>query len=106
MNNNSKFPLNIQILNIATNMGRVGGWVADSYKSKASLIARFMDETEDFVNELDNKNVSSRFIPTLIRFKKEFTALKSEKVNEKNKLAWAEKALTWANILQHRSKLA
>lgn len=106
MNTNSGFPLNIQILNVATNMGRIGGWVADSYDSKRKLIFRFLDETEVFVNDFAENKIPEEFEPTFERFKKEFAKLKSEKITEKNKLEWAERALTWANILQHRSKLA
>ena len=106
MSTNSAFPVNLQILNIATNMGRIGGWVFDSYESKRKLIIRFLDETDAFVKDLDNQKISKEFRPTLERFKEEFSKLKTEEVNNENRLAWAERALTWANILQHRASLA
>ena len=106
MSTNSAFPLNIQILNISTNMGRIGGWVADSYDSKHKLIFRFLNETEIFMNDLESETLSPDFEPTLERFKREFAKLKSEEITEENKMQWAERALTWANILQHRAKLA
>lgn len=99
-------PLDKQVLNISVNMARIAYWTADSLDTKKQLIAKFMDQTTGFVVDLNHQNISKNFIPTLLRFKKEFAKLKSEKITEKNRLAWAEKALTWANILQHRAKLA
>lgn len=106
MSTNTNFTPNIQVLNIATNMGRIGGWTFDSYDAKRKLITRFLDETDIFVRDLENEKISEKFRPTLEMFKKEFYRLKSEEVNQENKLAWAERALTWANILTHRAKLA
>ncbi len=103
--NQTDLPLDKQVLNISVNMARIAYWTADSLQTKKQLISRFIDQTNEFLTDLNNQEVSVEFIPTLERFKKEFKSLKSEKVNEENKLVWAEKALTWANILQHRAKL-
>lgn len=99
-------PLNLQILNISVNMARVSQWVFDSYDTKRELIQRFINQTEGYLNDLYYQDISADFKPTLERFKKEFQDLKSLNVNEENKRYWAEKALTWANILQHRARLA
>lgn len=99
-------PLDLQILNISVNLARISGWVFDDYGNKRILIEKFMDQTGSFIKDLSNQNISEKFKPTLSRFIKEFNNLKSQVITEKNKLYWAERALTWANILQHRAKLA
>lgn len=98
-------PVDKQVLNISVNMARIAYWTVDSLDTKKQLIAKFMDQTSKFVVDLNHQDISKNFIPTLLRFKKEFARLKSEKITEKNRLAWAERALTWANILAARSKL-
>lgn len=99
-------PLDKQILNVSVNMARLSEWVADSYISHKSLIDIFIGQTENYLNDLSDQNISEGFKPTLKRFQMEFEKLKSEVEDEKNRLYWAERALTWANILQHRAKLA
>lgn len=99
-------PLNLQILNIAVNMARISQWVFDSYDSKKELIQRFMSQTDNYLNDLYHQSISEGFKPTLERFTKEFKDLKNLNINKENKRYWAERALTWANILQHRAKLA
>lgn len=94
------------ILDISVNLARISEWVAESYEPHTKLINFFMKQNQKFLNELYILEVSSKFQPTLNRFKKEFQRLKRLKITEDNKLSWAEKALTWANILQHRAKLA
>lgn len=87
-------------------MGRLSEWIADSYVSRKSLIDIFIQQTESYLNDLSDQSVSESFKPTLIRFQMEFEKLKEDIEDEKKKLYWAERALTWANILQHRAKLA
>lgn len=99
-------PLDKQILNISVNMARLSEWIADSYIGHKSLVDIFINQTENYLVDLSDQNISESFKPTLIRFQIEFEKLRAEIENEKNKLYWAEKALTWANILQHRAKLA
>lgn len=99
-------PLNLQVLNISVNLSRISQWVFESYELKKQLINKFLDQTESYLNDLVNQNISEEFKPTLDRFTAEFKKLKKQTINEENKLLWAEKALTWANILQHRAKLA
>ncbi len=88
------------ILNIAVNFGRLSRFSQEGRKKR---IKQFLDQTQQYLNQLDNIQVSDRFKPTLDRFKQELALLKKEPVTTYD---WAEKALTWANILQHRAKLA
>lgn len=102
----SDLPVDKQILNISVNMARLSEWIADSYASRKPLIDIFIKQTETYLNDLSDLNISENFKPTLVRFQMEFERLRNEVKNEKEKLYWAERTLTWANILQHRAKLA
>ena len=102
---NSDFPLDVQIMNIAMNMARIGNWVADCYEDKKDLIKRIIQETDTFMYDLPSQSISKNFKPTLDKFSSEFEQLKKEHITKKNRLFWAERALTWANILQHRARL-
>lgn len=95
-----------KLLDISLNLARVGNWTADSYDDKKNLIDRFIKQTQDYINEVPEEDLSSDMRVVFDRFKNEFKRLKSEKINKSNKDVWAETALTWANILQHRSSLA
>ena len=99
-------PLNLQVLNISVNLSRLSQWVYEGYDKRAVLIDKFLEQTKNYLKDLEKQNVSENFKPTLGRVKKEFSSLKKQTITEKNKLVWAETALTWANILQHRAKLA
>lgn len=103
---NSDFPLDIQIMNISMNMARIGNWVADCYEDKKDLIKKIIQENEHFLFDLQSQNISKDFKLTLNKFNREFKNLKKEPITKKNKALWAERALTWANILQHRARLA
>ncbi|MDD5416223.1 MAG: hypothetical protein PHE48_04445 [Candidatus Daviesbacteria bacterium] len=99
-------PLDKQILNVSVNMARLSEWIADSYISHKSLIDIFIKQTENYLDDLSDQNISEDFKPTLIKFQADFKKFRNEVKNEKEKLYWAERILTWANILQHRAKLA
>lgn len=99
-------PLDKQVLNISVNLARIAYWTADSFELKKQLIARFMEQTDSYLADLSAETVSAQFEPTLKRFNKEFKRLKLEEITGNNKLEWAERALTWANILTARAKLA
>ena len=99
-------PLNLQILNISVNLSRISQWAFDSYNTKRELIQKFMKQTENYTKDLHDQKINRYFLPTLERFESEFKDLKRLEINEENKRYWAEKTLTWANILQHRAKLA
>lgn len=87
-------------LNIAVNLGRLSRWAMEG---KEVRIQQFILETEGYLKQLENTPKSKRFQPTFNSFKKQFQKLKS---NVKFNQEWAEDALTWANILAHRAKLA
>lgn len=87
-------------LNIAVNLGRVSRWAIEG---KTFRIQRFLEDTEIYLKELDQAQKSPKFINTYNSFKKKFNSLKD---NKKYDAVWAEDALTWANILTHRAKLA
>lgn len=88
------------ILNIAVNLGRLSRWAMEGKKAR---IEQFLVETQDYLNELEKAPKSTQFNKTFSSFKHKFQELKS---NPKLDDAWAEDALTWANILTHRAKLA
>lgn len=88
------------VLNIAVNLGRLARW---STERRTERVTQFLKETEQYLDQLESVEVSEKFKPTLNRFRQELVILKKEKVYTYD---WAERALTWANILQHRAKLA
>ncbi|MBI2040024.1 hypothetical protein HYT18_03045 [Candidatus Microgenomates bacterium] len=98
-------PVNLQILNISVNLSRLSKWVYEGYDKRTELIDRFMKQTENYLADLDKQKISKDFKPTLERVRSEFSYLKKT-LNSQDKRFWAEKALTWANILIHRAKLA
>lgn len=87
-------------LNIAVNMGRLCRWVMEGRNERVN---QFLKETENYLDSLEHAAKSERFMPTFTAFKSKFFELKNK---EKKDKIWAEDALTWANILQHRAKLA
>ncbi|MEK7559446.1 MAG: hypothetical protein AAB521_04010 [Patescibacteria group bacterium] len=89
-----------KVLDISVNLARVSDWILTP--EKKNRVDQFMEETKQFVDELSKENLSDRFKPTFEQFKKEFVKLLDERLTA-DKEEWAEKALTWANILQHRS---
>ncbi len=95
-----------RLLDIAMNLARIGNWTADAYAQKTALINRFMKQTNDYIHEVSSSQLSKEITPLFQRFKNEFEALQKEKITLQTKDIWAERALTWANILQHRAKLA
>lgn len=88
------------VLNIAVNLGRLSRW---SSEGRIQRIKQFLKETDQYLNQLESVKINDKFKPTLSSFKKELISLKEDQVDNYD---WAEKALTWANILQHRAKLA
>lgn len=92
-----------KILDISVNLTRIGNWVADSYLDKKDLIKFFLDQTDEYISEVRASKVSEEFKPVFVKFDREFQKLKNSQEFDD---AWAENALTWANILAHRAKLA
>lgn len=87
-------------LNIAVNLGRLARWANEG---KVSRIEQFLAETERYLRELEEAPKSDKLIKTVKDFRNVFEILKNKKNYDAN---WAEDALTWANILAHRAKLA
>lgn len=95
-----------KILDIAMNLTRIGNWAADDYKSKKKRIIIFLDQTSEYLISLEKSDLSDRFKKTLDRFLAEYPVLEKEgKELSSDVLAWAERMMTWGNILTHRSKL-
>lgn len=104
-NHQTDLPLDKQILNISVNLARMGELVLKHREGKTELIKKFLLQTEQYLNDLSSMDISDSFAPTLNRVNQEFKKLKSEPIS-KNPDLWAERAITWADILQIRSKLA
>lgn len=92
------------VLDIAMNLNRIGNWAADDLTGKKKRINFFLNQTTQYMESLDSSLFSKRFRTTFNRFTKEYNSI-LENENPKNPLAWAEKLMTWGNILTHRSKL-
>ncbi len=88
------------VLNIAVNLGRIARWADEG---KTSRISAFLIETEGYMKELEQAEKSAKFNKTFESFRITFEDLKNKSRYDP---AWAEEVLTWANILQHRAKLA
>lgn len=93
-----------KVLDIAMNLNRIGNWAADDLIGKKKRIDFFLDQTTQYVESVDISLFSKRFKTTFNRFIKEYHSIVENK-NPEDSLAWAEKLMTWGNILTHRSKL-
>ena len=88
------------VLNIAVNLGRMARWAMEG---KQKRIQRFIEDTNNYLEELDKAPKSQRFARTLAIFKDRYAVLiRDQRIDE----VWAEEMLTWANILTHRARLA
>lgn len=95
-----------KILDIAMNLNRMGNWAADGYDRKKEGIRIFLDNTSEYINKIDRIALGTSFRKTYDRFIGEYLNLRSEGLKgPKNPLWWAEKMITWGNILTHRSNL-
>ena len=95
-----------KILDIAMNLNRIGNWAADDYQSKQKRIKIFLDQTTEYINSLDSSSFPNSLKETLEKFRGEYFKLeKAGKRGPDDQLSWAEKMMTWGNILTHRSNL-
>ncbi len=95
-----------KILDIAMNLNRIGNWAADDYGAKKQRIKTFLENTTEYMRKIKGETIPPSFEPTFERFKREYPKLEKEGLNHpKDPLYWAEKMMTWGNILTHRSKL-
>lgn len=88
------------VLNIATNLERLSRFASEGNSKR---VEQFFKQTEDYFEQLKGLPIKQSFKQTLERFGKEMDTLRR---SDKTTYEWAEKALTWANILTHRAKLA
>lgn len=94
------------VLDIAMNLNRIGNWAADGFTIKQKRINLFLDQTSQYIKSLDSAQFKYSFKRTFDRFLKEYSKLeKVGKKRPKDEALWAEKMMTWGNILTHRSKL-
>lgn len=95
-----------KILDLAMNLNRIGNWAADGYLIKRKRILIFLDQTSEYLNSLKNIQLPKNFNKTFNRFLKEYKKLEiAGKDGPKDEILWAEKMMTWGNILTHRAKL-
>lgn len=85
------------ILDIATNLNRIGNWVADDFKTNEKKIDLFIRNNDGYIKKV--KNLDQNFKPTYEQFLRVYPRIKSDLKNS------AEILMTWGNILTHRSKL-
>ena len=88
------------ILNIAVNLERLSRW---SSEGNVKRVEQFLAQTQNYMKVLKGLDTSVRFRKTLVNFEDDLEKLGKTKCDSPG---WAERALTWANILTHRAKLA
>lgn len=86
-------------LNIAVNLGRLSRFAAEG---KTARVQTFLDDTDQYIQVLNQSEKSARFLPTYKQFLTNYHELKT---NNDYNYDWADTALTWASILEHRAKL-
>lgn len=95
-----------QILDIAMNLIRIGNWAADGWDTKQKRILLFLEQTQQYVTAVEKMPYSSKFELTMNRFIPEFHTLYQQGlIKPENSDVWAEKMMTWGNILTHRASL-
>jgi len=87
-------------LNIAVNLGRLSHFATEG---KTARVQTFLDDTQQYVDILKQEPKKEKFLPTYQQFLQAYHELRT--MNNYN-YDWADKALTWASILEHRAKLA
>lgn len=96
-----------KILDIAMNLNRIANWAADDFEGKRRRIQLFLEQTTRYLKDLDSKSLPASLQDTFTRFSKDYEELKTAAFTQpKNTNVWAEKMMTWGNILTHRAKLA
>ncbi len=102
----TKEELRVIILDIAMNLNSIGNWAADDYPAKKKRIITFLGQTSHYITDLSGSTFSPSFEKTFQKFLSEYPQLEREgKTGPKNHLVWAERMMTWGNILTHRTKL-
>ena len=86
-------------LNIAVNLGRLGRWACEG---RLNRLNQFLEETENYIYQLEKAPKSFRFQRTFVIFRENFDKLKDAQIDS----VWSETMFTWADILTHRARLA
>lgn len=95
-----------KILDIAMNLNRIGNWAADGYKLKQKRIGLFLEQTTEYLSSVKPSFLPPSFRKSFIKFLQEYSHLEQEgKEGPKDELEFAEKMMTWGNILTHRASL-
>lgn len=92
----------MKVLNIAMNLNRIGNWAVDDYQGKKKKLILFIDQTKSYLNSLDTSELPAVVKEPLLHLS---SLLKEGKQNPKDAIFWAEKMMTWGNILTHRANL-
>lgn len=96
----------MKILDIAMNLNRVGNFAADGYNEKSKRIKTFLNQTSDYINSLSPNDLPDSIKKTYLNFLNQYKDLEKEgQTGPNDELEWAEKMMTWGNILTHRSNL-
>lgn len=94
-----------RILDIAMNLNRVGNWAADGYSARQKRIRQFLGQTSGYLETLDASSFPDKFRKTFEKFLREYRSLeKAGKKGPADELEWAERMMTWGNILTHRAR--
>ncbi|KKQ34299.1 MAG: hypothetical protein US51_C0044G0005 [Microgenomates group bacterium GW2011_GWA2_37_6] len=95
-----------KILDIAMNLNRVGNFAADGYAIKQKRIKMFLDQTSDYISSVSQDDLPTSLKGTYLNFLNQYKNLEQEgRIGPKDELLWAEKMMTWGNILTHRASL-
>ena len=95
-----------QILDIAMNLNRMGNWAADGYETKQKRIKLFLDQTNGYIETINLATLPKQFAPTMRSFVLQYSSLIHEGKSKPPDIdVWAEKMMTWGNILTHRASL-
>lgn len=95
-----------KILDIAMNLSRIGNWAADGYWARQKRILTFLRQSSEYISSINLLSLPAPLQKTFRRFCKEYQELEKEgKMGPKDELFWAERMMTWGNILTHRAKI-
>lgn len=98
--------LRIQLLSMSKELRAIVRLCKKDFKANLLMINKLLLDIEMYLDQLRTQKLSRELRLTLNRFEKGFKELKIHLFLSADIDTFAEKALTWANILQHRAKLA
>lgn len=87
------------ILDITTNLSRIGRFALEGNEKR---VRQFTEEIEEYIREIDNREIPENFKRTYKNFKSAFVTISNNKGNRQN---IADDAFTYSNILTHRATL-